>query len=77
MTRRILFALLTFIIALVGGVALLTINAAGHDRASFTEELTDTTRRSPQAELPGRRARRAKHIKPSRTATGRPKTPCW
>ena len=45
MTRRILLALLTLIIALVGGAGtLLAINAAGHDRASFTEELTDTTR---------------------------------
>ncbi|HXL89535.1 MAG TPA: HAMP domain-containing sensor histidine kinase [Streptosporangiaceae bacterium] len=45
MTRRILLALLTLIIALVGGAGtLLAIDAAGHDRASFTEELSDTTR---------------------------------
>jgi signal transduction histidine kinase len=44
-TRRILIALLTLIIALVGGAGtLLALNATDHDRASFTTEAEETTR---------------------------------
>jgi signal transduction histidine kinase len=44
-TRRILIALLTLIIALVGGAGtLLALNATNHDRASFDAEAEETAR---------------------------------